>query len=69
MGVSLVHDFHSETCSVKDVCPGVDDVAVRRLDGLVEVESIQVEGHCGYTKSGEPDANDRPGSKEEVQAT
>jgi len=67
VSVALVHDLHSESCSVEDVCPGVDDVAVRRLDGLVEVEAIQVESHCGYAKGGEPDAYDRPGSKEEVQ--
>ena len=67
MSVSFVHHFHPKTCSVEDVSPGVDDVAVRRLDGLVEVEAIQVESHCGYAKGGEPNADHRPGSKEEVQ--
>ncbi len=67
MSISLMHNFHSESCSVEDVCPGVDDVAVTGDDGLVEVEAIQVESHCGYAKGGEPDAYNRPGSKEEVQ--
>lgn len=45
MGITLVHDFHSESCSVEDVCPGVDDVAVTGLDGLIEVEAVQIESH------------------------
>ena len=67
MSISLVHYLHPKTCSVQDVSPGIHDVTVRRLDGLVEVEAIQVESHCAYTESGEPDADHRPGSKEEVQ--
>ena len=67
MCVALVHDLHTKTCSVEDVCPSVNDVSVRGLDGLVEVEAIQVESHSGYAKGGEPDAYNRPGSKEEVQ--
>ena len=39
MSVALMHHLHSETCSVKNVSPGVNDVTVRRLDGLVEVEA------------------------------
>jgi hypothetical protein len=62
-----MHDFHSETCSVEDVSPGVDDVAVRRLDGLVEVEAIQVKSHSADTKSSKPDADNRPRCQEEVQ--
>ena len=61
-----MNHFKTEVCAVKDVCPGVDDVAVRRLDGLVEVEAIQVEGHRAYTKCGEPDAYDWPSTEEEM---
>ena len=45
MGVPFVHDFHSETCSVKDVCPGVDDVSLGLDNGLVEVEAIEIKSH------------------------
>jgi hypothetical protein len=34
---------------------------------LVKVETVEVKSHRGYTKSGEPDAYNRPGSKEEVK--
>merc|ERR1712100_879994 len=37
-------------------------------DGLVEIETVQVEGHGADAQGGEPDANDRPGSQEEVKA-
>ncbi len=67
MGVTLVHDFHSEACSVKDVSPGVDDASLGLDDRLVEVEAIEIESHGGYAKGGEPDADHRPGCKEEVQ--
>ena len=67
MGVPFMHDFHSETCSVEDVCPGADNVSFRRLDGLVEVESIEIKGHGRYAKGGEPDAYYRECGKEEVQ--
>ena len=64
-----MHDFHSEASSVEDVCPGVKDSALSVDDGLVEVESIEVEGHGGHAKGGEPDANDGPGCKEEVKTS
>ena len=64
-----MHHFHSKTLTVKDVSPGIHNVTLAVLDGLVEVEAIQVEGHCAYTKCGEPDADYRPGCKEEVQGT
>jgi hypothetical protein len=34
---------------------------------LVEVESIQIEGHSRDTKSGKPNANNRPSCKEKVE--
>jgi len=37
-------------------------------DRLVEVETVQVEGHRAHAQDGEPDANHGPGSQEEVQA-
>ena len=69
MCISFVHDFHSESCSVEDVCPGVKDSALSVDDGLVEVESIEVEGHGGHAKVGEPDADYRPGCQEEVKTS
>ena len=45
MSVTLVHDFHTQVSSVKNVCPGVQDTTLTIKDGLVEVEAVQVEGH------------------------
>ena len=69
MSITLVHDFHTETSAVQNVCPSVQDMTLVILDRLVEVETVQVERHRGDTKCGEPDANNRPCSKEEVQGT
>ena len=69
MGIALVHDFHTKTSSVQDVSPSVDDTAISRLNGLIEVKTIQVKRHSRDTKSSEPDANHRPGCKEEVETT
>ena len=44
MSVALVHDFKTEVSAVEDISPGTDDATLRVHDGLVEVESIQVEG-------------------------
>ena len=68
MSIALVHDFHAQVCSVKNVCPGVQDTTLTIKDGLVEVETVQVEGHGAHAKGGEPDADNGPGSQEEVQA-
>ena len=40
MRISLVHYLHAKTGTVEDVCPGVDHFAFRRLNRLVEVETI-----------------------------
>ncbi len=69
MCVSLVHYLHPETSSIQNVCPGVQDFTLTILDRLVEVETVQVEGHRGNTKCGEPDTNDRPGCQEEVKTS
>ena len=68
MGVPLVHHFHTETSAVQHVCPGVHHTALAVEDRLVEVETVQVEGHRAHAKGGEPDANHGPGSQEEVEA-
>ena len=67
MSITLVHDFHTETSAVQNVCPSVQDVTLVVLDRLVEVESVKVECHGANTKSSEPDADNRPRSEEEVQ--
>ena len=67
--VTLMHNFHAQTSAVEYVCPGVEHTTLTIDDGLVEVETVQVERHRGNTKCGEPDANNRPSSKEEVQGT
>ena len=45
MSVALVHDFHAEVGAVQHISPGVQDTALTIKDGLVEVETVQVEGH------------------------
>ena len=68
MSIALVHYFHTQTSAVQDVSPGVQHTALGIQDRLVEVETVQVEGHRAHAKGGEPDADHRPGSQEEVQA-
>ena len=68
MCIALVHYFHTQTSAVQNICPGVHHTALAVKDRLVEVETIQVEGHRAHAKGGEPDANDGPGSQEEVKA-
>jgi len=60
MSVTLVHYFHTEVGTVDDISPSVDSATLRVDDGLVEVETVQVEGHRGNTQSGEPDTDNRP---------
>ncbi len=68
MSVALVHHFHAQVGAVQHISPGVQDAALTIKDGLVEVETVQVEGHGGHAKGGEPDADNGPGSQEEVKA-
>ena len=67
VSVALVHDFHSKTCSVEDICPGVEDTSLSIDDGLVEVEPVEVERHGGDAEGGKPDSHDWPRCEEEVQ--
>merc|ERR1712054_589593 len=68
VSVALMHHFHAEVGTVEDVGPGVQNTALSIKDGLVEVEAVQVEGHGGHAEGSEPDADNGPGSQEEVQA-
>ena len=67
MCIPLVHDFHSESSSVEDVSPGVDDFVLSIDDGLVKVEAVEVESHGRHAEGGKPDADDGPSSEEEVK--
>jgi len=69
MSISFVHYFHPKTSTVKNISPGVQDMTLVVHDGLVEVETVQVECHGANTKCSEPDADDRPCCEEEVQRT
>ena len=66
VGTAFVHDFHSEISTVDDIGPGVNHSSVGIDDGLVVVESIQIEGHGGDTHGGQPNAKDGPQGEEEV---
>ena len=69
MGVSLVHDFHSESGAVEDVGPGVEHSSLSVDDGLVEVEAVEVESHGRDAEGGKPDSHHWPRSEEEMQAS
>merc|ERR1712178_126203 len=69
VSVALMHHFHAEVGTVEDVGPGVQNTALSIKDGLVEVEAVQVEGHGAHAEGGKPDADNRPGSQEEVKTT
>ena len=68
VSVALVHHFHAEVGAVQHISPGVQDAALTIKDGLVEVETVEVEGHGGHAEGGEPDADNGPCSQEEVKA-
>ena len=51
MCVTLMHYLHSQTSSVKNVCPSVKNSTLSINDGLVEVETVEVEGHRGQHPS------------------
>ena len=68
MSVALVHHFHAEVGAVQHISPGVQDAALTIKDGLVEVETVQVESHGADAQGSEPDADNGPGSQEEVKA-
>ena len=68
MSVALVHHFHTEVGAVQHISPGVQDAALTIKDGLVEVETVQVESHGADAQGSEPDADNGPGSQEEVKA-
>ena len=67
MSITLVHDFHAQTSTVQNICPGVQDFALTIHNGLIEVETVEVECHGGDTKCSEPDTYNRPCCEEEVQ--
>jgi len=68
VSVTLVHDFHTQVGTVDHVSPSANHATLRVEDGLVEVETVQVERHGADAQSGEPDADHRPCTQEEVQA-
>ena len=67
--VPFVHDFHTESGTVKDVGPGVEHVFLVVLNGLVEVEAVEVESHGRDAEGGKPDSHHWPRSEEEMQAS
>ena len=58
VSVTLVHNFHTQTSTVEHICQSVDHFTLRLHDGLVEVETIQVECHGANAQCRKPDAND-----------
>ncbi len=62
-----MHYLHAQTSTVENVCPSVQNFTLRIHDGLVKVETVEVECHGANTKSSEPDTDNRPCCEEEVQ--
>ncbi len=60
VSVALVHHFHTQVCAVDHISPSVDDATLRVDNRLVEVETVEVEGHRGNTHSGLPDTDNWP---------
>ena len=68
MSIALVHYLHSQSSTVKDICPSIEHTTLTIQNALVKIQTVEIKSHRAYTKSSEPDANHRPGSQEEVQA-
>merc|ERR1712100_85587 len=68
VSVALVHHFHAKAGTVQHISPGVQDSALTIEDGLVEVETVQVESNGANAQGSEPDADNGPGAQEEVKA-
>ena len=69
MSVSFVHDFHTESGAVEDICPGVEHSSLSVDNGLVEVEAVEVESHGRDAEGGKPDSHHWPRSEEEMQTS
>mmetsp|Transcript_67693 Transcript_67693/g.162501 ORF Transcript_67693/g.162501 Transcript_67693/m.162501 type:complete len:334 (+) Transcript_67693:42-1043(+) len=69
MSITLVHDFNTKISTVKDISPRVDVVTRFIKNRLVEVETVKVECHSSNTERSEPNTNNRPSSKEEMETT
>ena len=68
MCVTLMHNLHTQTSAVEDIRPGVHHMTLTLNNGLIEVESVEVERHSGDAEGGKPDAHNRPCCQEEVKA-
>ena len=64
-----MHNFHTQTSAVKHVCPGVEHTTLTIKDGLVEVETVEVECHGAYAQCSKPDSDNRPCGEEEVKTS
>ena len=69
MSVTLVHYFHTQVGTVDYVSPSANYTTLRVNDGLVEVETVQVERHRGNSQGSHPDSDNRPSAKQEVKLT
>ena len=65
--VTLMHNFHTQTSTIKYICPGVQNTTLTINNGLIEVESVEVERHGGDAEGGKPDSHDELCCEEEVQ--
>ena len=69
VSITLVHNFHTQTSTVENVCPGVQNTTLTINNGLIEVESVEVECHGADAEGGKLDSHDWPRSEEEMQTS
>jgi len=69
VSITLVHHFHPQVGTVQHICPSAHHTTLRIDDGLVEVETVQVERHRADAQCREPDTYHGPCTQEEVQGT
>ena len=58
VSIAFMHNLHAESGTIKNVSPGVHHMTLTRSNGLIEVESVEVECHRTDAEGGKPDPHD-----------
>ena len=67
MCISLVHHLHSETSTIKNICPCINHMTLIIQNTLVKIQSVEIKSHRRNPESSEPNSNNRPCSKKEMK--
>ena len=68
MSVTFVLNFDTEVSTVQDVSPSINYLTISSENGLIKIQTVEVECHSIHTKASEPNTHHREGSKEEMKA-